>query len=303
MKKINLYRKYNYVGVIALICATIIWGSTFVATQPLLDNTGALTVTALRFSIGVIALLPLAYYQGFRLKMVFKKFFIVFGFTGITCYFGLQNLGLLYTSAGNASLIQAGIPAVTAILAFIILKEKLSPKKVIGIILSIFGVILVSSVVPESGDLFGNILIITSVISYGLYTVIGKLIRKNQYSAVVTTISGFVSGLLFLIPFVAIETLLIGLPIITINEWIILIYLGVIGSAATLFLWNYALKYVNASVAGVYVNLIPVVGLIFAWYFGESITLVQLTGIALVLLGVLISEIKTKKFINENIVG
>ena len=54
--------------------------------------------------------------------------FLLFGLTGVSLYFGLQNIGLLFTSAGNAALINGSIPAITAILAVLCLGERLSPR-------------------------------------------------------------------------------------------------------------------------------------------------------------------------------
>jgi drug/metabolite transporter (DMT)-like permease len=48
------------------------------------------------------------------MRFVVESTFVLFGLTGVVLYFGLQNLGLVFTSAGNAALIQAGVPAVAA---------------------------------------------------------------------------------------------------------------------------------------------------------------------------------------------
>ena len=59
----------------------------------------------------------------------------------------------------------------------------------------------------------------------------------------------------------------------------------------TLFLWNYALRFVDAGVAALYTNLIPVVGLAGAYWLGEPVTAAQLLGGALAVLGVLLGEV------------
>jgi drug/metabolite transporter (DMT)-like permease len=77
--------------------------------------------------------------------------------------------------------------------------------------------------------------------------------------------------------------------------WAVLLYLGVVASALTLFLWNYALRYVEASAAAIYVNLIPVVGLIFALALGETASLLQILGGIIAVSGVLLSEAAVRK--------
>jgi drug/metabolite transporter (DMT)-like permease len=112
---------------------------------------------------------------------------------------------------------------------------------------------------------------------------------------VVATAASFAAGLLFLVPLMASEIWFTGSPGLSLKGWLVLIYLGVGASALTLFLWNYALRFVEASAAALYVNLIPVVGLGFALLIGESARTVQLAGGALAVLGVLLGEAKTTR--------
>ncbi|MCL6625347.1 DMT family transporter [Alicyclobacillus shizuokensis] len=284
----------RYLGILALLVATVIWGSTFVMTQSVLGQAGPFTVTALRFLFGLAVLCPFAYRQGFQAKLTVKPTFLAFGLTGVALYFGLQNLGLVFTSAGNAALIQAGIPAATAIISFIFLKERIPLRRLVGMTLAIAGVALVSSTpgtVSGGRPVLGNLLIVGSVFAYGAYTVQGRCLRNQHYAATVTTSASFVTGLFLLIPVAVIEMCLTGLPKISLTGWLTLIYLGVIGSGLTLFLWNYALRFVEATVAGLYVNLIPVVGLAFAWLGGEHVHVVQLIGGGMAIIGVLIGDV------------
>jgi drug/metabolite transporter (DMT)-like permease len=291
----------RYRGILALLCATLIWGSTFVVTQSVLGEAGPFTVTVLRFLIGFVVLSPFAYRQGFRAKLTVKPTFLAFGLTGVALYFGLQNLGLVFTSAGNAALIQAGIPAATAIISFLFLKEHIPFRRILGIGLSVTGVILVSSSSPSGGQhaLWGNLLVVGSVLAYGTYTVQGKALGTQAYPATVTTTAGFMSGLFFLIPVAVVEIGISGFPKLNWIGWLVLIYLGVFASALTLFLWNYALQFIEASVAALYVNLIPVVGLFFAWVAGEPTGAIQLIGGAIVVAGVLIGDIAIRRYVSK----
>ncbi|MDQ0340470.1 drug/metabolite transporter (DMT)-like permease [Caldalkalibacillus uzonensis] len=73
-------------------------------------------------------------------------------------------------------------------------------------------------------------------------------------------------------------------------SWIIIFYLGLGATALTLFLWNYALRILDASVASLYTSLIPVFGLLFAVLLGESTSWIQLTGGFLAIVGVCIGD-------------
>jgi drug/metabolite transporter (DMT)-like permease len=105
----------------------------------------------------------------------------------------------------------------------------------------------------------------------------------------------FAAGLMFLLPLAAREAWFVGPPDLSLRGWVILLYLGVVASALTLFLWNYALRYVEASAATVYVNLIPVVGLILALALGETTSLLQILDGIIAVSGVLLSEAAVRK--------
>lgn len=97
---------------------------------------------------------------------------------------------------------------------------------------------------------------------------------------------GSVIRLLFIVPLAVVEAFVVPPPDLSPLGVAALVYLGVAASAATFLLWNFALNAVGASVAGTFVNLIPVFGLAFALIAGESISAVQLAGGAAVALGV-----------------
>ncbi len=279
-------------GLLALAATVTIWSSTFVLIKAVVEDTGPLTLTSLRFVVALAVLLPLARRRGFRWRMLAQPTFLLFGLTGTALYYGLQNLGLLYTSAGAAAMIQAGIPAVTALLSFFLLKERLAPVRVLGITLAVAGVLLISAAQPPGASgraLLGNGLIVGSVFAFAIWTVQGKLLVASVPPVVVTTAS-IAAGLLYLLPATAVELALTGLPRISPLGWFAVLYLGIMSSALTLFLWNFALSVVDASLAAVYINLVPVIGLVFAALYGETVAAVQVVGGGLAMAGVWLSE-------------
>jgi drug/metabolite transporter (DMT)-like permease len=273
-----------------------IWGSSFVVTTLVLDEAGPFAVTALRFGIGLLVLLPFAYRRGFRLRLVFESAFLLFGLTGVALVYGLQTMALVFTSAANTALISAGVPVVAAVLARTFLKELIPPARLIGIGLSVLGVGLVSGATPPGADpsgvvLLGNALMVGAVVAYGAYAVQGRALRSGEgHPAVVATAASFAAGLLFLIPLAAGEVILFGAPDLGAQGWIVLAYLGAGASAMPIFLWNYALRHVPASAAALYINLVPAVGLASALLVGERVGAVQLVGGALAVAGVLLGE-------------
>lgn len=279
-------------AVFALVLAMVLWGSVFVATKEAMEGAGPFTVAATRFAIGFVVLLPLARRGGFRAKLVVSKTYLLFGFTGIFLAYGLQNLALVFISAGSAALVMALQPAAVVFMGMLFLGERLPPARLLGIGLATAGVVLVGGAAFGSGGaeaLLGNVLMAGAVLAYGAYAAQGRVLGAD-HSPGLTTAASFGSGLLFLLPFVAGEVLLGGVPELGTEGLLVLLYLGISTTAATFLLFNYALRHLEAGAAGLYFNLIPVAGLGFAVLFGGHVGLVELAGGALAVAGVLLGD-------------
>lgn len=125
--------------------------------------------------------------------------------------------------------------------------------------------------------MLGDLLIAASTLAWAGYTLVGKRLALT-HSAGAITIAGIGWGVLLLLPLAVAEAIVVSPPELSLVRVGALVYLGVVASAVTFLLWNYALNSVGASVAGTSLNLVPVFGLAFALLAGESISLVQLAG-------------------------
>lgn len=91
------------ISLLFLVLSSCIWGLTFLVTKNTLGQSGPFTLTALRFIVAVLTLLPFAWKQGFRFNLTFKPAFIRYGLMGVTLTYLLQNVGLVFTTAANAA--------------------------------------------------------------------------------------------------------------------------------------------------------------------------------------------------------
>ena len=280
-------------GRIALILTAIIWGSALVVTKSLLQEIGPFTAAVLRFFIAWVILAPFAFRQGYRLSLAVRPTFLLFGLTGIALYIAITNVGLVYTAASSAALVQAAIPAVTTLLSVLLLKERVSRRQLLGIGLSIAGLLLVTGINMHqtgSAPLVGNLFIFGGVLAWAVYTVQGKKLVSTFPWLIITTAS-ISAGMLFLLPFAIGELWLQGLPHLRADGLVQLLYLGAASSALGYALWNYGLRFLDASEAAPYINLIPVVGLLLSVILlHEPLSLIQAVGGALTLFGVWLSN-------------
>src|SRR5204863_4911115 len=171
--------------------------------------------------------------HGYRLALVVRPTFLLFGLTGIALYIAMTNVGLVYTAASSAALVQAAIPAVTTLLSVLLLKERVSRRQLLGIGLSIAGLLLVTGINMNqtgSAPLVGNLFIFGGVLAWAVYTVQGKKLVSTFPWLVITTAS-ISAGMLFLLPFAIGELWLQGMPHLRADGLFELLYLGAASSA------------------------------------------------------------------------
>jgi drug/metabolite transporter (DMT)-like permease len=277
-------------GYAALATAAAIWGSTFIATKWVVKDIGPFTLAALRFLIATAVLLPLAWRQGYRFRISLRPRFLVLGLIGIAPHYALQNVALLWTTAASAALIVGGIPAATALLSRWVLKEPLSLRQAGGIGFSIVGVGLITggAIDASASALLGDLLVVGSIFAWAIYTVEGKTLSEG-YTASAITVAGMVSALFLLVPAALVEVAVDRPPTFSTGGVAGLLYLALAASALTFYLWNRGLRAVKASVAGTFINLVPVLGFVFGIASGESIAPIQVVGGAVALCGVWIA--------------
>ncbi|MET0987223.1 MAG: DMT family transporter [Steroidobacteraceae bacterium] len=281
-----------------LVITMVIWGSTFVVTKGVIAEVPPFTLAFLRVAIGAAALSVPAFLRrralGWESHSAPHSIVFIMGLVGVALYYSLFNGALLHTSASQAALVQSCIPAVTALVAAVWLRERASAVQWAGIVLSIVGVIIIFSGQGEGGgtSVVGGLLMFATTVVWGVYTALGK--QMAAADALDLTARMAVIGAVLLLPIAALEIATRGVPRITANAWISIVYLGAIASGVAYLLYNAALKHVAASEAGVYTNLIPIVGLLSGiLVLGEPLSANAVFGGCAVLLGVFLTSRRT----------
>src|SRR6185436_17914871 len=155
------------------------------------------------------------------------------------------------------------------------------------IALSMVGVLIVfsgSAAQSGSASLLGSILMFVSSVLWGVYTSMAK--RVATFDAIQVTAGIIGAGALMLLPLAGFEIAADGMPTVDMRGWLGMAYLGAGASGLAYMMYSAALKHVDASEAGVYTNLIPIVGVITGVLLGEPLSLRAIIGGAVVLVGV-----------------
>jgi len=286
--------KPRHLAILLMVAVMCLWGSTFVVTKETIVEIPPLTLAFIRVSIGALVLAPFALYRHRRAPPGQSLPWLAIaqlGFIGVAFYYTAFNLGMSRTSASQGALVQSCIPAMTALVAVVLLRERASRTRLAGIALSIVGVLVIfsgSAAGHAGASLSGNVLIFASVIAWGVYTSIAK--RIADFDSVVVTACIIGCGALMLLPLALFESGTADFPMLTARGWAGMFYLGALASGIAFLVYNYSLRYMEAGQAGVFANLIPVVGVLSGIVFlHEPLSWRSILGGLVVMLGVWIT--------------
>ncbi|MCU5378579.1 DMT family transporter [Bacillus cereus] len=263
--------KQTILGAICLSLAASIWGGMYVVSKYVLDFIPPLTLVWLRFIIAFVVLyfiLKIAEKKQKKKVTIRKKDWLLFAWIGFIGYFisiTCQFIGTKLSDAHTGSLVTSATPAFMVIFAAIILKEKLTARRLLSTIIATIGVIIVIGWDIEIGSYFiGTIILVGAAITWALLSIYVKIASARFSSLVITTYAIFFS-LFFITPFMIWE--LQSVSIETVNTYVILgvVYLGVVSTAGAFFLWNKGLELMDASIGSLFFFFQPIVGSLLGW--------------------------------------
>ena len=196
--------------------------------------------------------------------------------------------GLDETTRINAAIIMVASPIIVALLSALIIKEKPSILRLIGIVIGLGGacfIILQNNTDNEGSTLFGNLLIILNATSYGLYLVLVKPLM-SKYSPLTVIKWVFTFGLIIVLPFglTEVDTIIWNMP----NDIILKIGFVIIFTTFFCYLFNiYGVKRVSPTVVSSYIYLQPILTSFIAVVSGhETISSAMIVSSLLIFLGV-----------------
>jgi drug/metabolite transporter (DMT)-like permease len=284
----------TFVGILCGLGAAAIWGGMYVVSKVVLEIIPPFTLVSLRLLLGILTLAIVLAMR--RLPKISRNQFLQVVGVGLVGYgisLSLQFLGTKLSTAANGSLVTSATPAFVLLFAWLLLREKITTRRLLALLLATGGVIAVID--PRSAqlnpDLFiGNLLLFGAAITWALYSV---LVRKMTQSLDVLPFSlvAFFGGLPVTIPATVWELNTAGVGEISFGVVGGVLFLGVISTALAMILWNTAFAVLDASAASLTFFAQPVVGTFLGWLFlGERITSLFILGGLLIGIGIVISS-------------
>ncbi|MGK9146534.1 DMT family transporter [Plantibacter flavus] len=271
-----------------LVLANLFWAGNFVFGRLVVGQISPLDLTFLRwvFAAPIIVLLAIVVERpDWRAALREWPKHLVLGLLGLVAFCLFSYEALRHTSSLDASLVGATNPALIAVTATVLARQRMRGGAVAGILLSLLGVLLVLT----RGDLgrllhldlnVGALFMLGAVAVWTAYTILGRTLRTPPITS--SAVQAVMTSVL-LLP----VALWAGLDVpVDAGAWAGLGYIVVFPSVLSLVLWNLSVKQVGASRSGIFLNLMPVFVALIGLLLGTPVTLVQIAGGVLVIAGV-----------------
>lgn len=277
----------RYKAELFLLLAAVLWGGTFVVTKVGLDLVSPLLFLGVRFSLAFLIFLVL---QIRRLKLLTRRILIHGIFLGILLFsgFALQITGLQHTTASKSGFITYLYALIVPPLQFLLLKKRLKPGNIIGLIIVLGGFTMFN--LPEDSSLnFGDFLTLAGAISFGFH-----LVNLNKYAEksdpkLLTLLQFGVISVLSLVSAFLFEEIRFAVNLNLVISWL---YLSIFATVICIYLMTNYQRFISPTKAVIIYSMEPVFAVLFAVISGvDKILPMEILGCLLILGGVLFSEL------------
>jgi drug/metabolite transporter (DMT)-like permease len=290
---------------IKLFLTAIFWGGTFIAGRIVAKEALPFSASFLRFAVASVFLILMTWrIEGKLPKIDRQTIFTVclLGLTGVFAYNAFFFKGLQSIDASRAALIIALNPVLISLFSSLLFHERLTPVKIIGILMSVTGAM---TVVSRGNPLYlfqghlgwGEINIFGCVLSWVSFSLIGKLVLNKITPLVSVCYSSLIGAVALSIP-ASLESIWSSLPKYSTITWVGLFYLGFFGTVLG-FVWYYeGIKKIGPTKAGLFINVVPLSAVVMAYFLlNEPITLSLLVGTVLVSAGIFLTNTNLSIFV------
>jgi drug/metabolite transporter (DMT)-like permease len=272
---------------VAAFC--LLWSSAFSVAKFAMTDCPPLLMLTARFLLAGLLVLGATLVSGtpFRLSRRDVALFALLGVANQAVYLGLGYVGLHSISSGLSALIISANPVLTAVLATAFLGERMTRRKIAGLVLGVGGVALVvqGRLVGGADHLTGILFTLAALVSLVGGTILFKRFTPSGGLWVGNGVQSLAAGLALAPVAFNVETMADIVP-----SWRLLAafaYLVLLVSVFAYLLWFRLLAVSGATAASAYHFLMPPLGLLFGWMLlGEPIAPLDLIGIIPVALGI-----------------
>ena len=281
-----------------LTLAPFFWACNWIVGRGLHTEIPPLAMTFYRWTFALAFMLPFALPHVRRQWPLIRanyRILILLGVLGVGSHNALAYIGLNYTTATNGVILNSFIPVMIIALSWVFLRQRLANIQLAGVLVSLAGVLTILS----QGSLerlaafrlnLGDMLVILSMLLWSLYTICLRWRPPGLHMLAFLFVIACV-GNAAVLPFYVVETIFDRSAQWTWQAVLALASIGLFSSFLAYIFWNRGVEEVGASVAGLFVHLMPVFGTVLAWLFlAERLQLFHVAGIVLILTGIYVTS-------------
>ena len=291
----------NNLAYLILILTTIFWSGNFIVGKAAsMYQIPPFSLNFYRWFFAGLILLPFTYQELIKKKKYIINnlgFFIVLGITSITIFNSIVYYSLYYTQVISGILMISTIPVWIIFISSILKIEKTNIYQIIGVILSLTGVIFIITkadlnLIKNLDFNKGDLSMVIAMFSWAIYSALLKS-KKYEISQVSLLEVVIICGLFFLIPIYFIEMNMGNLIILGKPFYLILAYVVIFPGLASFFFWIKGISIIGANRAGIFLHLMPIMGAIMAMLiFNERFMFYHILGAIFIIAGITLSNKK-----------
>jgi O-acetylserine/cysteine efflux transporter len=272
---------------LALLTAGLLWGTTVPLTKVALTGVGPGWLTVLRF---VVAAVPIAILARRGLRAALSPRTVAWGAAGFGAVIILQNAGIARTSVSHSALIVGATPVLVAALSLVTGRGRPGAWNLSGLLFSLAGIGVIAGSGGEGATVTGDLLVGASALLSAGFLVVQPGLLAGRDVAAVTAVQ-FAAGAAAALPAAFLIDGVSG-PLPGPQALLAALTLAVAGTLIPFTLFAYGQARVAPSVAGVFVNLEPLVGfLLGVAVFGDSFAGLQVAGSLAVAGGIVLTSV------------
>ena len=284
------------VSLISALLCTFIWGTTFIAQDTGMDNIGPFTFNAVRFFVGFLAIVPLAFLFEIKkfkseFKLDFKTFAVLSFLIGLSLFLGsaLQQVALLYTDVANAAFFTIFYVPMVPIIIFLFKKKSIHWSVWPSVVLCLIGGYLLTNFQDATVRL-GDTLVVLGALFWSTHIIFtGIIVTKYNLPLTLGAIQTLLVALFSFVIGIIYEEFIVENIL---NEIDSILYAGILSGGFAFVLQIYAQKNITPAPAAIIFSLEGVFATIAAWFLlNQILGINNLLGCFFILCGVLLSQL------------
>ena len=273
------------------------WTGNYIAGKIALESLPPVLLYGARVSMAGLLMLPVYAWERRRAKSTWSRrdlpLLVTIGVFGVALNQFLFVVGLGRTSVAHSSIFANMSPMLVLLLAGARGIERITPRKLAGVAVSLAGVVLLRALDsgPQGEATFlGDFLTFSGALAFAIFTVLGKPTAKRFGSITVNTVA-YLGGALALAPVTLWQAARFPLAAVPWTAWAAVFYMALFPSVVCYLIYYYALAHMEASRLSAFNYLLPPLAMLMGiWFLGEHVTHWTILGAAVIFAGIYLVE-------------